>query len=77
MDIIESLKEQLSLAHEQLDSHKAENDGLKLRVGALEQALKVAGIGIESPKNNISSEGDFWAGLEESLNQEEALKDPS
>ena len=47
MDIIESLKEQLSLAHEQLDSHKDENDGLKLRVGALEQALKVAGISIK------------------------------
>ena len=64
MDIIESLKEQLALAHEQLDSQK-------VRIEALEQALKVAGIGIEVPKNNVSSEGDFWAGLEESLNDED------
>ena len=68
MDIIESLKEQLALAHEQLGTQAA-------KIEALEQALKVAGISIDAPKNNVSSEGDFWAGLEESLNQEEALKE--
>jgi hypothetical protein len=47
MDIIESLKEQLALAHEQLVSRKDEIDALKIRVNALEQALKVAGISIE------------------------------
>ena len=68
MDIIESLKEQLALAHEQLGTQAA-------KIEALEQALKVAGISIDAPKNNVSSEGDFWAGLEESLNQAEALKE--
>ena len=50
MQSIEALKELLRMAHEQLDSNKTENDGLKARVGALEKALKVAGIGIESIK---------------------------
>jgi hypothetical protein len=73
MDIIESLKEQLALAHEHLGSRKDEIDALKIRVNALEQTLKVAGISIEAPKNNVISEGDFWAGLEELL----SVKDPS
>ena len=71
MQNLESIKELLRMAHEQLDSQAAENDALKVRVAALEQALKVAGISIDAPKNNISSEGDFWAGLEESLNNED------
>jgi hypothetical protein len=50
MDIIESLKEQLALAHDQLGSRKNEIDALKIRVEALEQALKVAGISIEALK---------------------------
>jgi hypothetical protein len=47
MQNIEALKELLRMAHEHLDSQKAENDGLKARIEALEQALKVAGISIE------------------------------
>tara|TARA_R110000772_G_scaffold9816_5_gene31943 strand:+ start:617 stop:877 length:261 start_codon:yes stop_codon:yes gene_type:complete len=39
MGIIESLKEQLSLAHEHLYSHKAENDALKIRIETLEKEL--------------------------------------
>ena len=50
MQSIESIKELLRMAHEQLDSQAAENKALKVRVGALEQALKVAGIGIEELK---------------------------
>ena len=64
MQTIESIKKLLRMAHEQLDTQA-------VRIEALEQALKVAGIGIEVPKNNVSSEGDFWAGLEESLNDED------
>ena len=51
MQNIEALKELLRMAHEQLDSNKVENDALKVRVLALEQALKVAGISIESIKD--------------------------
>ena len=72
---INALKEQLALAHEQLDSRKNEIDALKIRVEALEQTLKVAGIFSYAPENNVNSEGDFWAGLEESLSQDEALKE--
>jgi mevalonate kinase len=50
MQNIEALKELLRMAHEQLDSQKVINDGLKVRVNALEQALKVAGISIDAPK---------------------------
>jgi hypothetical protein len=50
MDIIESLKEQLALAHEHIGSRKNEIDALKIRVEALEQTLKVAGISIEALK---------------------------
>ena len=51
MQNLESIKELLRMAHEQLDSQAAENDALKVRVAALEQALKVAGIGIEVIKD--------------------------
>ena len=71
MQNIEALKELLRMAHEQLDSQKVINDALKVRVNAFEQALKVAGISVDAPKNNFISEGDFWAGLEESLNNED------
>jgi hypothetical protein len=72
MDIIESLKEQLALAHERLETEVAKNVKLKksdvkwlnlvvklgenavemdLKIEALEQTLKVAGISIESIKD--------------------------
>jgi hypothetical protein len=37
MQNIEALKELLRMAHEQLDSQKAENDGLKVRIAELEK----------------------------------------
>ena len=43
MQNLESIKELLRMAHEQLDTQAD-------RIAALEQALKVAGIGIEQIK---------------------------
>jgi hypothetical protein len=40
MQNIEALKELLRMAHEQLDSQKAENDDLKVRIAELEKELE-------------------------------------